>query len=538
MLGAWALFVTAIVSRQSLPAPTRLLVEYLDGSAPIISTRRPRFSFVPHPQHDHPGDGMAMSAYQIVVSRTTDGAIVWDSSVVNASSATSVKCGADLDALQTYHWTARWWANDAQKSSPSPTSTAKFVVGPCSEADWKGSRWVGGGLNEFRITFNRTTASDTLVFVASPGGSLLYTRNPSSPSSSPWAPVGKDVVGVSPWTDFRKMVTYRGYIVPQAKTASSVQQLKLAIGSGFWAPSYQLAGPFWGLPAGKAPVARVMVLGGVITNIEGRHGVCVSDDPWEGAVMDWGLRDADGWKTPPPVPDTPGWRPMGSSVALQAPYAATSPDVRFGFPVRAVSVTVLAPSPASPAVRRVLYKFDRNIVGHAAVRASAVTTSTEGNLTLRHCEVLNVSLGEENSFCLALRHLPDQPDTHMFPKGYRASSPDDLLSPRFTWHGFQYVIVEVTQGVDFEANIDSLVARWTASDLEDTASIEFAGPGAQQLSQIRDIVKASQVSNMAAFSPTDCPTREKHYWMGDAAVTAEEAMYNYFTPGICYASWL
>ena len=33
------------------------------------------------------------------------------------------------------------------------------------------------------------------------------------------------------------------------------------------------------------------------------------------------------------------------------------------------------------------------------------------------------------------------------------------------------------------------------------------------------MVEASHISNMAAYLPTDCPTREKHGWLGDALVT-------------------
>ena len=37
---------------------------------------------------------------------------------------------------------------------------------------------------------------------------------------------------------------------------------------------------------------------------------------------------------------------------------------------------------------------------------------------------------------------------------------------------------------------------------------------------------------MAAYVPTDCPTREKHGWLGDAQVTAEQAFYNLWTPTV------
>ena len=96
----------------------------------------------------------------------------------------------------------------------------------------------------------------------------------------------------------------------------------------------------------------------------------------------------------------------------------------------------------------------------------------------------------------------------------------------------QYVIVEAADGVQFDGRLDSLMARWTVAELEESAEITFAGPGAELLSGIRDITKASQLSNMAAYAPTDCPTREKHAWLGDGQAVAEEAMYNLFAPGL------
>ena len=50
------------------------------------------------------------------------------------------------------------------------------------------------------------------------------------------------------------------------------------------------------------------------------------------------------------------------------------------------------------------------------------------------------------------------------------------------------------------------------------------GANTHILNRINDLVHGSQLSNVAAYQPTDCPTREKHGWLGDAQVTAEEAM--------------
>ena len=78
-----------------------------------------------------------------------------------------------------------------------------------------------------------------------------------------------------------------------------------------------------------------------------------------------------------------------------------------------------------------LYTFSRNIVGHAAVGLDALTTTAAGNLTLRHCENINTTLGASQAYCLALAHLPDQPDTYILPAGLRGNAGYDNFD--FVW---------------------------------------------------------------------------------------------------------
>ena len=89
----------------------------------------------------------------------------------------------------------------------------------------------------------------------------------------------------------------------------------------------------------------------------------------------------------------------------------------------------------------------------------------------------------------------------------------------------RYVIVEATAGVSFAGKLDSLEPHWTVPELEETSAISFAGDGAETLRSIQEITVASQISNLAGYGPTDCPTREKHFWLGDAQDTAEESMW-------------
>lgn len=81
----------------------------------------------------------------------------------------------------------------------------------------------------------------------------------------------------------------------------------------------------------------------------------------------------------------------------------------------------------------------------------------------------------------------------------------------------------------FVAEPASLDAQWTAMNADATGAISFGGhAGSGLLNQIMSMVQTGQLSNMAAFVPTDCPTREKHAWLGDAMDVAEEAMYNFW----------
>jgi hypothetical protein len=260
---------------------------------------------------------------------------MWDSGKVKASAATGVKCGVDLPPLTSYGWTAQWWANSTSISNsttsaatgstpatPSPISGAEFVIGPVTEDDWEEAMWIGaGGQNDFRFSLTANSGSDVYMFVASPGGAVVLAG-----SGEGAAHVG-DPVGVSAWTDFRKTVPYQGYLLPSVTDggdASAQTELmsRILIGNGFWSPVYPLGGAFWGIPQGKSPVAKVLVVGARVEKVEGRRGAVVSDDPWLGTVTDVGLSDDDGWGAALSVPPNGAgalWRPVGANVALQVP---------------------------------------------------------------------------------------------------------------------------------------------------------------------------------------------------------------------------
>ena len=404
----------------SLPMPSQLMVEHLTeptmlGGMLTVSTLRPRFSFLPHAQHEHPGSGVSMTAYRIVVSSA--GSVSWDSGVVNASAVVAVLPGVDLAPRTTYTWTAQWFAKG--ELSPSPVAAGSFDIGPGeTDADWPGTEWVGEGQTEFRLEF-AAGAADRL-YVASPGGSVVFVNGRAV----------TDECGVSAWINFDANLPYIGVNLTSAVAATQDRQAQtgavvvlVKVGSGFYGASRWRA-------QGKAKhsAARLLLVdargapvgtgaggaggGGGAVALTGRAGAAVSADPFVGGIFNLGLDPGEGWGPVRPVPDLQAANLAGPLRAFALPPARTAPGAAAALRSSVVSVFPLPPAPApvrcalgcdlaKPASqnktlchgqppeeggcdpvtapqRRWHYAFDRNIVGMAEVQPGSFRLNCEG----------------------------------------------------------------------------------------------------------------------------------------------------------------
>jgi hypothetical protein len=127
--------------------------------------------------------------------------------------------------------------------------------------------------------------------------------------------------------------------------------------------------------------------------------------------------------------------------------------------------------------------------------------------------------------------LPPRPDNGTFPaisggeQQYenhvlRAGNGADLETV-FSWHGFQYVRVAPNGTTGFKGALDSIVGLEIHTNMSATGMVQFGGDGTANSAQTRnaDVLNGiysmtlqSQRTNVAAYMPTDCPTREKHGW--------------------------
>ena len=110
-------------------------------------------------------------------------------------------------------------------------------------------------------------------------------------------------------------------------------------------------------------------------------------------------------------------------------------------------------------------------------------------------------------------------DRYMSQKDILICSGDiDYFEPSFTYHGFRYIYLEGSEGVD--CSLEMVVL---SSKIENRAMFECSN---DVINKIQHITYNSDISNFFYF-PTDCPQREKNGWTGDASLSAEQLLYNF-----------
>ena len=108
---------------------------------------------------------------------------------------------------------------------------------------------------------------------------------------------------------------------------------------------------------------------------------------------------------------------------------------------------------------------------------------------------------------------------------------EEIFVPKFTYHGFQYVMVE---GLTKEqATEDLLTYMVMNSDLKSRASFKCSD---DIINKLYEMSVRSDLANFYYF-PTDCPHREKNGWTGDASVSAPHMLLNYYC-GNSFKEWL
>lgn len=480
----------------SATPPTHLRCEYLAN--PVgIDTPHPRFFW----WIKQDGRGASQSAYEILVATSPemlmqDRGNQWDSGKVNSEDTIQIGyAGKPLETGKEYYWKIRYWDKD-NKASPY-SAVAKFSMGILSSNEWKGS-WIGGGPtggNEFRKAFTLDgKVVRAQVYVTALGYYELRINGKR---------IGKKVLDPA-WTTYPKRVLYSTYdVTKNLQTGSNA--IGVMLGGGWATLAARTIPPYYKSPALLLDMQIEMADGKTVTiatdgSWKTTRGPIMEDSVYDGEVYD-ARRETPGW-------DTPGF---DDSQWASAALVEGSDGIRSAEMMPAIKVidTVVPKRVTNPEPGVYVFDMGQNMSGWAELR---VRGPAGARVTMRYAEVLykNGMINQQNLMSAKSRDI------------YILSGHGlETYHAHFTYHGFRYV--EVT-GYPGTPGLNSLRGKVVHTAVTSAGSFLASR---QILNDMQDAILWSQQTNLFSV-PTDCDQRdERQGWMGDAQITAEEAMMNF-----------
>lgn len=326
--------------------------------------------------------------------------------------------------------------------------------------------------------------------------------------------VGAEVLAPG-WTAYQARLRYRTHDVTTLLREGD-NALGALLGNGWWRGRLT-----WGDRRALYGTQRALLAQLELTYADGGTERVVTDGSWRsspGHVLDDDLYDGehvdlaladDDWLAA--GFDDATWSPVEElgrpSARLVAP---DSPPVRV---VRTIPAISAAPSPDG----EVLVDFGENIVGWVRLR---VRGTAGQRVVVRHAEVL-----EDRR--LGVRPLRSARATDVYDL---AGGGEEVLEPRFTFHGFRYVGLTGVDAVRAE-DVEAVVV---SSDLEPTGWFSCSEPDLERLHA--NVVRGMQGNFVDV--PTDCPQRDERLgWTGDIQVFAPTATFLADASGFL-TSWL
>jgi alpha-L-rhamnosidase len=186
-------------------------------------------------------------------------------------------------------------------------------------------------------------------------------------------------------------------------------------------------------------------------------------------------------------------------------------------------VTTLTPVQVThPATGVRVYDFGQNITGWVTLTAAQPAGTT---VDIRKGEILDAS-GQVTTANISFGtgDPPRQTDHYTF-----SGTGTESYAPHFNYSGFRYA--QLT-GLPDSATV-TVTAQEEHTAVPTTGS--FTSSSAL-LNSIQAAVAQTQLNGLQSI-PEDCPTREKHGWLGDAGDSDVEAMANYDMQSF-YSKWL
>lgn len=469
-----------------------LRTEYLKN--PLgIDIRKPRFFW-------NCEGGTKQSAYQIY-AENEENTVVWDSRRVESDAMTHIPYeGKELCSREHVIWKVRLWDEDSVEGGWS--EEAFFEMGLLKKEDWK-AEWITGDYKpnkkdrypvdcfqkKFQLKVSKTEKIVKARAYITACGTYEARLNGERIGSYILAP------GI---TDYRKRIQYQAYDIKDLlKQDENTLTIQLADG---W---YRGCIGAWGMRNYYGSVTKV------IAQLE-----ITSED---GAVQTISTDGSFSWSNDGPIrfadnkdgevveaEKVPSFQGKAKLVHCDVvPTAANNVEIREH---ERFKPTVIK----TPCGKTVL-DFSQNIAGYVEFTIEAKKGQ---RIFLRFGEMFD----EQGEFTQKNIQVSNKKKTSPLQQvEYICKEGVNHYKTTFAIFGFQYVLVES----DAEIKPENFTAIAVYSDMKQTTQFESSNPLLDQF--VKNTLWSAK--NNSADIPTDCPTRERHGWTGDAQIFFNTAAY-------------
>lgn len=497
----------------------RLQTEYL--KEPLgLGNPRPRFFW-------NCDGGIAQTAYRIVCAR--GGETVWDSGKVASAAMTHVRYeGKPLHSRDRVDWSVQLWD---ENDKGDELSESWFELGLLEQRDFS-ARWISG---DYRPKKNRRYPVDCFRkdFLVREGlvSARLYASARGVYDVTVNGTRMEDFILAPGSTDYRKRIQVQTYDVTALLREKNCIELRLADG---W---YRGSVAAYGVTCVYG--TRTSVLAQLeLRYADGHTDTVNTDRSWawsnDGPIRFADLKDGEVYD----ASLRPGY--SGRAVEVKAPASLLLASDN----VPVTEHERLKPTLLTAADGTRVLDFGQNIAGYLSFsvkgeRGQKLTLrcgellDEQGHVDLRNIQETIPAKGwTQLSLIRKLMTNSVRGETTLSPRQeivFLCSGDEDSYKSAFTVFGFRYVQVE--GGLEIDPSAFTAIAVY--SDMEQTGEFRCSDEKVNQL------VRNTRWSMKGNFLdvPTDCPTRERLGWTGDAQIFFDTGAYLMNTAPF-FAKWL
>lgn len=437
--------------------------------------------------------GVTQTAYQIIAADDS-GTVLWDSGRVESASMRTQWGGAPVPARTAATWKIRLWDETGKAGN---WTEAHFEMGLPKGEPWT-AQWISGDYTPhkkerypvdcFRKCFTVSGVKKARLYITACG---LYEAKLNGTR------VGEFVLAPG-HTDYRKRVQVQTYdVTGLLKEGENVLTVWLADG---W---YRGSCGAWGLLNQYGTQTKLLAQL-ELTGQDGTVTTVCSDGTWA-------------WSNDGPIRFADNQDGEAVDARLSPSYGGLARVVEHPvIPSASNNVPVTEHETFKPTLittpgGKTVLDFGQNIAGYVSF---SLTARAGQKLKLRFGELLDKDgeFTQKNIQCSNKRKT-----TPLQQVEYTCKDGRNGYKTTFAIFGFQYILVES----DFTIDPADFTAIAVYSDLERTGWFDSSN---ELLNRLFSCTLWSAKNNHADL-PTDCPTRERHGWTGDAQIFCPTASY-------------